>query len=422
VLRSWPAAVALAAVVFGLCQLPGAPGRLTPDSTEYLVQTLHLLGDSPQQARERTLVAFCQRYRPLELVPLSPTGRVDPTSGAARVAECENRVRAQGAIASDTRFGPAITEGGPIVSGRYEAIFLARPGMAVLFAPAVALFGPAWGVWLTILLCAVAAGVLVAVVLRTVGLAAPLALLGQVLFYVLPTGKWAMAPLAESPTLLLVLVALLGAVRMLNGRLRSGIALLVIAHVAGFTIKYSQFLLVGVGMAAAAGIALAFRSLRSRPMLLIAMISGVAAVANLGLAAALGWPSGYESAQDLLTVHFTQPDVPNPYYQLLRLNRYFWSWWIVQQLLAPLLLVAWLAGAWALLRGRPAFGVLVLGVAAAGLANQAGHPMALQVDRLYVLAWLVAVCGLPVLVERLARWRDADHVLPAGEPAPGAAA
>jgi hypothetical protein len=250
-------------------------------------------------------------------------------------------------------------------------------------------------------------GALVAVVLRTVGLAVPLALLGQVLYYVLPTGRWAMFPL-------------LGAVRMLNGRQRSGTALLVLAHVAGFTVKYSQFLLVGLGMAAAAGIALAFRNLRSRPMLLIAVVSAGAALVNLGLAAALGWPSGYESAQDLLTQHFERPDVANPYYQLLRLNAYHWSWWLVQQLLAPLLLVTWVAGAWALVRGRPAFGVLVLGVAAAGLANQAGHPTALQGDRLYVLAWLVAVCGLPVLVERLVERlrarRDAGHVSRAGEP------
>jgi len=60
------------------------------------------------------------------------------------------------------------------------------------------------------------------------------------------------------------------------------------------------------------------------------------------------------------------------------------------------------------------------------LAGEKGHPIVTQGDRRYVLGWLVAIFGLPVLVERLIRrvrdLGDVDHESSPGEPAPASVA
>lgn len=380
----WALAVAGA---FALCQLPAAPGQLTPDSAQYLAHSLTILGHQSGEARDLALVELCaSRHRADRLVNLSPTGRVADGAGAAAAADC---------VARERERGPS--------HPRYEAIFRSRPGVALAMAPGVWLLGPRWGLWATSLLWTLAGALLAFHLLRVAGLASPLAALGEALFLALPSGRWAMAPLAEGPTLALAMVALLGAAHLLAGRGRLGAGLLAAALAAGLTVKYSQFLLLAACLSLAAGVGWLLGRRAGEPtgrLARLAVASGAGALAIAATARLLGWPGAGESAQDLLTSHFSRPDVVSPAYQVARLNAYFWSWWAVQQLAAPLAVASWLVSGWAAWRARP-LGLALLGAAAAGLANQAGHPVASQGDRLYVLVWPVVALGLPLLVDQL---------------------
>src|SRR5690349_1374422 len=143
----------VAAVLFGLGQLPAAPSKLTPDSAAYLLQTLDLLGRTPAQARAETITAFCAGYRANRVINRDATGPVAARYGVQREADCVDRLTREGQGDQTNRYGPAITEGKQLPSPRYEAIFLSRPGTAVVFAPLVAVAGPLWGMWLTVLCC-----------------------------------------------------------------------------------------------------------------------------------------------------------------------------------------------------------------------------------------------------------------------------
>lgn len=77
----------------------------------------------------------------------------------------------------------------------------------------------------------------------------------------------------------------------------------------------------------------------------VLILVGAAVVVGVQLAVqALHLPSGRESMQDLLTSHFTVPDVASPWRGLLLLDRNFWIDWMRRQFTDPLTTVLLLAG------------------------------------------------------------------------------
>jgi hypothetical protein len=384
------------AALFALIQLPHAPGKFYPDSAQYLTQVYGLLGDSRAEGREKAIQAYCDQYRRQSLV-LNPAG-LSPKAAAA----CVGRLRAQNDAAPDTRYGPAITRGAPITSARYENIFLSRPAVAALYLPGVVIAGPRMGMWLTTLAWTLFGSVLVFLLLRRLGVSAGLSLLGQVLYLILPMRKWTMTPLAEGMTLALLMLCLLGAVHVLTGARRRGLLLMALGFGVGTFVKYSQFLLFAAALAGVLTIVLLVTRRRAaRSVGGLAAVIGVsvfAAAAMLLLSRALGWPGSAETMQDLLTRHFREPDVADPFGGWLRRNVGYWQVWLGAQLKEPFLLVAWAAGAWGVLRFGKTAGYVVLATLLAGLANQVGHPNLSQRDRIYTVAWLLVVYGVPMLL------------------------
>jgi hypothetical protein len=392
------------AALFSLVQLPSAPGTFYPDSTQYLVQTYDLLGETPQAGREKTIQAYCDAYRRPRLLNLGERSGYNPKPGVRKAQECVRKLHTQGSLPTNNRYGPGITRGPAILSHRYEDIFLSRPAVAVFYAPGVAAFGPRMGMWVTTLAWTLLGGVLVFLLLRLVGLSVGGAVLGQVLFLVLPIRHWTMAPLAEGMTLTLVVLCLYGVAHVMIHRLRRGLILLTAGFGLGLFVKYSQFLLFALALAGTAVIAAMSARRAGRPvrvLLLVAGLSVLAAAAQLTVAKLLDWPGGAESMQDLSTRHFREPDVADPVFRWMKTNLHFWTWWIAEQLRAPLMILSWAVAAWGVLRSRSVIGFALFATVLAGLGNQIGHPDASQADRLYLVAWLLVVCGLPLISDHL---------------------
>jgi hypothetical protein len=394
----WACVLTVVALFF-LIQLPHAPGRFYPDSTEYLTQVYGMLGDGRQEGREKAIQAFCDALRHPSLL-LAPVGS-DQAERAEAADECVARLRAQNDLGPDTRYGPAITDGDPISSARYEAIFLSRPGVALLYAPGVVVAGPRMGMWLTALVWTGISSVLIFLLLRRLGVSVEVGLLGQVLFLVLPIRKWAMAPLAEGISLTLVTACLLGAAYVLTCDRRRGFMLLAVSFSMGAFVRYSQFMLFAAALAGTLliGMLLAHRVGRSVSDIAVMTGASVAALTAIFLLSrVLGWPSGTDAMQNLLTDHFRCPNVADPVGAWMTTNIEFWPVWLAEHLHEPFLFVTWVAGAWGVLRSRNPAAFVVLATVPAGLANQVGQPDVTQGDRLYIAAWLVAVYGLPILV------------------------
>jgi hypothetical protein len=115
-----------------------------------------------------------------------------------------------------------------------------------------------------------------------------------------------------------------------------------------------------------------------------------------------------ESLQDSFTDHFYQPDVPDPWSRLLEVNSRYWPHWLTFTPMNVTLLAGCVVGGWAMWRRDRFVAVLVLACGALAFALTAAHPEVSQGDRLYVLAWLGPVVGLPMAVQRPAT-RVADE-------------
>jgi hypothetical protein len=399
--RTW---VLLLAALFALLQLANVSGRDTPDTKNYLSYALSLRGDSKREAAAATIDYVCagrsslaHRAQNVHVVRFhrpDPAPRVKRQCGADEWRVVERRLRA-GQTGGHTV---------PYMPERFMRIFEVRPGYPVFLVPFVTVFGVLWGVWAASVVIAVAGGVLVFLILRTLRVPFPLCLTGQGLYYVLPVGTTAMRPMTEGLLLALTLAAVWGCALVLEGRReRAGLALVGGALVALFTVKHSQALFLGVCLAAA-GTVIAVRRWRSgrspgRGVLALAGTGLGAAVLTVLVAHLLGYPSTTDSVQDLLTGHFARPDRAAPWSEFLQLQGNFWLEWLRRQLWEPLFLVAVAVGAWGAAKRR-AFGVFLAAGAFTGILTQAGHPdINIWGERLIVLAWLLPVVGLPLLLE-----------------------
>ncbi|GGJ18590.1 hypothetical protein GCM10010121_031940 [Streptomyces brasiliensis] len=393
----------LLAVVFALLQLANVTGRDTPDSKNYVSYALSLGGASKREAAAATIDWACSGDA--SIARRNQSVNVNDFHGADPTRRVLQRCRTSEWGVVERRMAAGQTTGHtvPFMPARFMRIFEVRPGYPAFLLPFVTVLGVTWGVWLASVAVAVAGGILVFLILRTLSVSAPLALTGQALYYVLPCGTTAMRPMTEGLMLALTLTAVWGCALSLTGRPRPGTALVGGALLALFTVKHSQSLFLGLCVAAA-GTAVAVRRrrrgrVRGRGVVAVTAAGCCAALGTVLLARLLHYPSETESLQDLLTGHFSRPDRAHPWAELLHLEGNFWLEWARRQLRDPLFAVALAAGAWGALR-RPAFGTFLLAAAFTGILTQAGHPdINIWGERLIVLAWVLPVVGLPLLLE-----------------------
>ncbi|MEV8554137.1 hypothetical protein AB0L04_30530 [Streptomyces glaucescens] len=396
--RALPAILAAAFVLLHVFGYPAT--RFSNDSYRYARQAHEFLGDPPSDATRKAVAAYCadtarlvHRNRMLDQLRYREPGRE-----AAYAARCERKY-AHGLEPTDPR---------------YERIFRTRPGYPFVAAPFVALLGAKAGLTLVALLCTALAGYLVLLLLRTLRAPPPAPLLGQALCYVTPLASWGGRPLAEGPALALTTALLLAAVWLLHGRVRPGAALFTGALAGGLAVRYSTFLLVALFLAAAAAAALLLvRRARHRGTWWLAGLSAGGTLATLVGGELLDLPGTTDSLQDTFTLHWTRPEIADPWQALLRLNHHYWWQWLQKEALAPLLPFLLAVGAWGVWRRSVPVALCVIAVGATGFATAAAHPLAVELDRLYVTVWLVPVIGVPLALTRL--WHPLRE-----RPAPGA--
>ncbi|MET7685460.1 hypothetical protein [Streptomyces sp. NPDC005423] len=401
----------LVAAVFSLLQLANVTVRATPDTKNYLAYALSLSGHSRHETAVLTIDYACRGRASLarRAQSVNVLDFHDPDPTARFTAGCRAQQWRQ--LKERTHAG----QGGhtlPFMSERFMRIFEARPGYPVFLVPFVTVFGITWGLWTASVVAAVAGGILAFLILRTLSVPLPLALTGQVLFYVLPCGTTAMRPMTEGLMLALTLAAVWGCALVLTRqRARAGLALIGGSLLVLFAVKHSQALFLGVCLAAA-GALIGVRRRRcgrvpGRGVAAITVLGCAAVLGTLLLAKALHYPSQTDSLQDLLTDHYARPDRTRLWPEFLHLEADFWVEWTRRQLWEPLFAAALATGAWGALR-RPAFGVCLLAAAFTGILTQAAHPdITVWGGRLIVLAWLLPVVGVPLLLEPVVQGRAA---------------
>ena len=356
------------------------------DTYQYAKQTLRFLGDGPQQAVHEAVVMYCQ-----------------DSGNAAATTDSLNY--AAGAAGSGTSYSSAYDacvqtyrDGLTPSSPRYLAIFTSRPGYPLLAAPIAAVFGLRFGLWAAAMLCTLFAGLLVLMLLRSVGCPTLVALGGQALLLAAPTGYWGSRMLTDGPSLATALLALVGACWLVQHRTKAGLWLLAAGFVTGFLVRYSSQQVVALVLALGALACLRWApASRHRDMKLLAAVSGAAFVVSELAGTLLGWPGLSVSLQDTFTKHFIRPDVSDPLGRLARLDVHFWGYFPVSEPTALLLAAGLVTLAVLLIRRDRVYGILVVAVSATGVAAVVAHPIASQSDRLMMPVWLLLALGLPRL-------------------------
>ena len=355
------------------------------------------------KAAAHTIDYFCssQRVRGAQADRLDLKKFTEPGDGERSYLACRktavNRVRTvekQGGVSGYMSL---------FATPRMSAIFVARPGYPLFLVPFVAALGITWGVWAAAVTVTVAAAALAVALLRTVGAGAPVALLAEVLYYVLPIGAESMRPMSEGLMLVGVMAVLLSCAGVLyrpehaRGWMAGAVAGFAVAAV----VKYAQTLLLSGALAAALlGVAVA-RHYRGRRvprelLILLGLCAGVAVLVQISVSV-LHLPSTRDSMQDLLAFHFSRPEVTDPWRRFGLLNRNYWTEWLRGQCVEPLTVALLAVGAVGVLRHGRALAAVTLAVGVTGLVNQAGHPDVSVGPRLMVLVWVLPVVGLPLL-------------------------
>ncbi|MET8946802.1 hypothetical protein ABZX30_25365 [Streptomyces sp. NPDC004542] len=395
--RAVPALVAAAFVLLHVFGYPAT--RFSNDSYRYARQAYEFLGDSRPTATRKAVAAYCEdtarlvhRNRMLDQLHFRGPGR-----------------EAQYAAACEKKYAGGLTPTDP----RYEKIFATRPAYPLLAAPFVALLGAKPGLTLVALACTTLAGYLVHLLLRALRAPPPAAVLGQVLCYVTPLASWGGRPLTEGPALALLTALLLASVWLLQRRVLPGAVLFTGAFALGLAVKYAGFLPAALFLAAAACASLLFvPRTRHRGTGWLAGLSAGGTLAALALSGILGLPGITDSLQDTFTLHWTRPEIADPWRALARLDHQYWWQWLQREALAPALLFLLAVGAWGVWRRSVPVALCVIAVGLTGFATTVVHPLAAEGDRLYVPVWLIPVIGVPLALDRL--WRPA--------PEPGATA
>jgi hypothetical protein len=383
------AAWALLVSTLAVAVMAGEPSKLRDttwnDTYRYIITIERDLGHSDAQAQAIALDYYC--------TDLARTTTAAADRAGAR-ANCRNYWAAQGGLAPN--------------NPRYNQIFQARPGYPLLAAPFVAAFGLGAGLAMLSALLTLAMGWGVVLLIRLAGGGPLAALAGMIACYTLPTWFWLQQFLTEAPALVLTIAVLIGAILVLRGRTRLGLAVSAAAYVCGFAVRYSTFSALAGSLVLMIGL-LVWRTpeRRNRRTAVLAGFSALAFVVLTVIPPLLNWPGFKASIEELLTTHYTTPTPDNLYGKWLSLNKRYWIATADNYALQPLMPALVLLGAFLLWRYQRELAALVTAAALTGLASAAVHPQTGQLDRLYLQVYLLAVCGLPMLAD-LARRRGSQ--------------
>ena len=359
----WPLIIAL---LFLLIQCYLAPNSaLDVDSAWYAQLAYQYLGHSAQEAHHLAEIIWCNN---------------DPIKGCM------------------AKFADHFT---PTGSARYAAIFDTRPGYPLAVAGLTSIIGNLrLALWLIPMVCTLLAGLGVYWLLRLLGLVPALAATGQVLFYVLPTGTWGVHALTEGPITAGCVATILGGVLLARGRFAWGTVLLVLGLGSMTVIKYSTGLPLAGLLLLAAIVCWWHREADRRGLAILGGISLLTVAVVLYVSQELGLPGFSDTAQDLFTNHFDKPDVPNVLGRMIGANGSYWAQFFTIDSNNALLLAGLVVGLTALFRHHRVAATLVLANSLLGFALAVAHPDAMAGNRLYLLAWLGVVIGVPVFAHR----------------------
>jgi hypothetical protein len=312
-------------------------------------------------------------------------------------------------LCSDVRLGvhldgtlsPSCSRYDAITAPRYVAIFTSRPLWPLILAPAVAAFGlPRGLIWVS-MLGAVLAALAVFLALRGLGSSVFAAGAAGVAFSLLPTGYWSDKLLPEGAVLAVLVAAIFGAGRIVQGHWR-GLWVLVPALVALYAIKPANGAALAAGLLVAGVLLIPLRRGRGRAL----------AVTGVGVAGIAGWfavssllhlPSFDDTVQDLATHHFSRPDVPRPLKLLQDMNDQLWLDQLGRSLGVPWPFLIVLPAAVITVLGLRRAGVVWAVVSLAGISIVVAHPMLSQYDRLVSSVWLAVAAAIAVAVDAVAR-------------------
>lgn len=383
--------------------LLGAGWALFPDSYRNAEQAQIVLGQSPAQANAGAADAYCRSRAAMlpydgSWVPNDQTpAQIDATAGSCVAAH----------------LAPGHT-----ADPRYESIFTARPGYPMVAAPFIAVFGVAHGMRLLGFVVALTGGILAYTVLRLAGLRAIAAAAGQVIFLASPLGWWALQATGDGLVTVLILGAVAGIFAVRAGRFWPGLGAIVASWMALAVVRYSTLVLVAGALAVACGIVAhtADRRHTARHRLwIVTAVNAGAAVAAMAAIPVLGLPGASVTLQDMLTRHFVDPPVSNPWWQLVVRNYHFWPSWLVTPSVSLALLLCSVTAMIALHRWRRHLMGIAVGLAAAGFAQVAAHPLMSEAPRLGLLMWMPIVFGGAILVHAAAH-RLQRRTMPVGPP------
>ncbi len=274
---------------------------------------------------------------------------------------------------------------------RYAAIFASRPAYPALLTVGLRLAGDR-GIDLVTFAIALLATAAAALVAGLVGgrWAAPF---GAIAFAASPAGYWASRALSDGLARVLVLTALAGALLLIGGRRpQLGLAVTVVSIALLVPVRDSDAVALG-GALAVAGLL----GSRDRRLLVAGATSAALAFAAVRT---FGWPGLVESLQDSYTVHFTQPDVVDPWARLVHGEWQLFRTLIVRPTLMAELAVITAASVWAI-RRRPRIAWPALLVGLTGPASLVAHPVAPEVSRMLTSLVAPGIVALALLVELL---------------------
>jgi hypothetical protein len=372
--------VSLVAVVVTVLAANDLRNTTWNDTYRYVTAIERDLGKSPAQAQAVALQYYC--------------------SDLSRTADSQDS-DAQKAQITSTCVSYWTKQGGLVPNtSRFNLIFDSRPGYPMMAAPFVAALGVNRGLAVLSLLLTLLAGWGVVVLIRVAGGGTRAALAGMIACFTLPTWYWLGQFLTEAPTLVMTIGALIGAVLLLRGAVRSGLIVSAVFYTLGFIVRYSNFSMLALCMMITVGVlAVTTPYWRNRRAALLGGFSAVVFAITMVLPVAFGWPGFSDSVEDTFTDHYTKPVPPDMYGKLLSLNYHYWIDTGKGFVSAPLVPGLVVLGAFMLWRYRRAFGAVVGAAALTGLGTAAAHPLVSQLDRLYFLIYLLAVCGLPIAAD-----------------------
>ena len=281
------------------------------------------------------------------------------------------------------------------VDPRYQAIFAARPFFPAVAAQFARPLGADALVGASLLGGAVLAAVVTFAAARFVG-GGPAAVFVAALAFVLPSGVF-VARLGPEGWVLVWWTAALALATAYLPRPRHGVLVgLVVTVIALYLTKSSNAAVLAIALTGTAGVAW-WRRLPEAPSMARAAVVVVATVGGLlAASAAAGQPSIVDSIQDLLTDHFTRPDVAAPLIELVLVDLRQLPRWLAGLLLAPVEVGLAVIAAIALVRfaGPPSWPWLA--GAGATVLLVVVHPVTSEIPRLLAPIWVTVAIGLLV--------------------------